>query len=154
MMVSRLTVLRLRRLSLPALVVSLAANLFFGGLWLAGWEGANRHPVEPAGFLEQAAGRLPPNDMAVVRQAILEKKRLSAADRERRKEFRQRLREALQGDPFDLAAVVRLLEENDRASADYRRRMREGLLNAAASVSAETRRQLSVMDAERERFER
>lgn len=131
-----------------AFLLSLAANLFFGGVMLADGRHPPRTGGDPVLLLDRVAAKLPPVDAAIVRKSIDGRGQILAAERDRRKEFKRRVRELLQSDSFDKTALSRLLDDNEKAEADFRRRMREGFAEAAAAVSPEARRLISQFETE------
>lgn len=157
-MLTRSTMLRLRRWLPVLLFVSLAANLFFAGAWLSDQASVRPHEADarhdPLGVLESVASRLPPNDATIVRKAIDGKDRILVAERERRRNVRERLKTVLEKDPFDREALTRLLDENEQAATDYRRRIREGMIEAVEAVSPGTRRQLAVLETDQDKARR
>lgn len=157
-MLTRSTMLRLRRRLPVLLFVSLAVNLFFAGVWLSDQAAvrprAGESKYDPLGVLESIAARLPADDAAIVRKAIDGKGRILAAERERRRAVRGQLKSVLEKDPFDREALIRILDDNERAAADYRLRVREGLVEAVEAVSPGTRRQLAVLETDPDKARR
>lgn len=157
-MLTRSTMLRLRRRLPVLLFLSLAANLFFAGAWLSDQAKGRPHDVDahhdPLGVLESVAARLPPDDAAIVRKALDGKDRILAAERDRRRVVRERIKAVLEKDPFDKEALIRLLDDNEQAAADYRLRIREGLIEAAEAVSPDTRHRLAALETDQDKARR
>ncbi|WP_448192413.1 periplasmic heavy metal sensor [Azospirillum sp. sgz301742] len=136
---------RPRRWMPIALIVSLATNMFLGGLILshAGRRGPPHGPPGPERFIEHLAATLPPDDGALLRRALEANRDTLNAEHALHESMPQKIRAALLAEPFDPAALVSVFTDNDTRERDLRQRMQRALADAAAAMSPEGRRQMA-----------
>lgn len=135
----------LRRWMPIALIVSLAANMFLGGLMLShfGRRGPPPGPPGPERFIEHMASTLPPADAALLRRALDDNRDTLAAERRVREGVPDRIRAALLAEPFDPKALVAVYTDTDQRERELRERVQAALANAAAAMSPEGRRRMA-----------
>jgi uncharacterized membrane protein len=128
------------------LLVSLAVNLFFGGLVVARHVMAPPHPPEPRlpRLVEDLARHLAPADAAILHRvfaahtAEIEERSANAA------QARDRIRQAMSREPFDPAALRASFEDARSKDMDLRRAVQDVLLEAATAVSPDGRGKLAA----------
>lgn len=122
------------------LTLSLAANVFFGtviGLHLLR---DPKGPPKPERLLERLAGALPPDDARILRDAMERHGVEEPADEGF--EPRERLRQVLLAEPFDLAAF-RQVHAELKASHERIGRIGDVMADAVPRMSPEGRRRLA-----------
>lgn len=136
---------RPRRWMPIALIVSLAANMFLGGLILShlGRFGPPPGPPGPERFIEHLAATLPPDDAALLRRALDANRDTLAAEHRLRETMPERIRTALLAEPFDAGALVAVFTDNDGRERELRQRVQRALADAAAAMSPEGRRRMA-----------
>lgn len=115
-----------------ALLVSLGANFFLGGLLLS-------QPEPRGGFAE----KLSDEDRAVMKTEFDSRREQIEAGRAELRRASQSVRAALQAQSFDKAALDAALGEMRRANAEFRVTTHQALAAAAARVSPEGRARMA-----------
>jgi len=137
---------RPRRWMPIALIVSLAANMFLGGLIVShvGRFGPPPGgPPSPERFIEHLASTLPPDDGAVLRQALEANRETLAEEHRMHEAMPSRVRTALLAEPFDPNALISVFTDTDQRERDLRVRVQRALAAAAAEMSPEGRRRMA-----------
>lgn len=122
-----------RNLLIGGLLVSLGVNMFLAGLALSRLRPPP--PINPMRMVDHIADQLPPADAAILREAV-ETRRVGMMEEElKMRTFPERLRAALQAEPFDPSAFAAVFGEGCRRDSDFG----SAMVEAAQKMSPEGR---------------
>ncbi len=132
-----------------ALVVSLCANAFMGGVLLS--RGAHHPPSgmmagtapEGRGALRDFAAALPPDMRAPLMQGMRDQRQIISDRMRHVQEARQASMMALRAEPFDSEALRSALAAQRTAQSDVQAVVHEGILKSVAQMTPDQRQQLS-----------
>jgi uncharacterized membrane protein len=140
-----------------ALTISVAANLFFGGVYLAHWfgphgywfrmmhgseSGPSRGVDRSLPMLDRMASRLPPGDRAKFEAIIKEHRPALSSFGDTIRDSRRKLRDQLIADKIDRDAIIGTMTEVRERSLAFQSAMQSAILEAAEGLSPEARRQI------------
>ena len=138
---------------LIALIVSLALNLFLGGLMIGRWvsgpphhraAAAERGPGgEPGRILQRMAGSLPQEHRPAFEAVIGRHQERIVVLATQAREARAQVRDVLNKEPFDRAALDRAFETVRTRNDALQTEIQATIAEAAAALPPEARRQLA-----------
>lgn len=129
------------------LVVSVASNLFLGGLLVGFWisppwhGGPPRPPLQM--MVQEASGRVSPEGLEKLRNLADELEERFHRGMSQAGTLREHMREELVRDPFDVAAFTKALNALNIAFSEDRRAAEKRFAEVVATLSLKDRKQLA-----------
>jgi uncharacterized membrane protein len=142
---------------LIVLIVSLALNLFLGGLMFGRWVSGPRHhrlatvasvgergaTGEPGRILHRMASTLPPEHRPAFEAAIAKHRERVVQAAGQAREAREQAREVLRKEPFDRAALDRAFETVRASNVALQTEIQAAISEGAAGLPPEARQLLA-----------
>lgn len=122
-----------------ALLLSLSANVFFGGVYFSGWHGGSPYKSGYRSMDESLKKSLSENDREILKKDMEVNRPRFRQLRDELQAAREKVEQAMRAEPLDQQALDAAMAEQEKAEEAMRSLVREVRKNTAAKLSPEGR---------------